>query len=47
VSEAVLVAERIMPGIAIGGCLVDNSVTLKFVVLVVSGDRLKQVKLEV
>ena len=46
-SEAVLVAERIVPGMAVGGCLVDNSVTLKFVILVVSGDRLKQVKLEI
>ncbi len=46
-SEAVLVAERIVPGMAIDGCLVDNSVTLNFVVLVVSGDQLKQVKLKV
>jgi hypothetical protein len=46
-SEAVLVAERVLPGMAVGGCLVDNSVTLNFVVLMVSGDRLKQVKLEV
>ena len=46
-SEAVLVAERVVPGMAVGGCLVDDSVTLNFVVLVVTGDRLKQVMLEV
>jgi uncharacterized membrane protein YkoI len=46
-SEAVLVAERVVPGMAVGGCLIDDSVTLHFVVLVVSGDRLKQVMLEV
>ncbi len=46
-SEAVLVAERVAPGMAVGGCLVDDSVTLNFVVLVVTGDRLKQVMLEV
>jgi hypothetical protein len=46
-SEAVLVAERMVPGMAIAGCLVDDSVTLSFVVLAVSGDRLKQVILEV
>lgn len=46
-SEAVLVAERVVPGVAVGGCLVDDTVKLNFVVLVVSGDRLKQVKLEV
>ena len=46
-SEAVLVAERVVPGMAVGGCLVDGFVTLNFVVLVVTGDRLKQVMLEV
>jgi hypothetical protein len=46
-SEAVLVAERVVPGMAVGGCLVDDSVTLNFIVLVVTGDRLKQVMLEV
>jgi hypothetical protein len=46
-SEAVLVAERVVPGIAVGGCLVDDSFTLNFIVLVVTGDRLKQVMLEV
>jgi hypothetical protein len=46
-SEAVLVAERIVPGMAIAGRLVDDSVTLNFVVLMVCGDRLKQVMLEV
>jgi hypothetical protein len=46
-SEAVLIAEIIVSGMAIAGCLVDDSVTLSFVVLVVSGDRLKQVILEV
>jgi len=46
-SEAVLVAERIVPGTAVGSCLVDDSVTLNFIVLLVTGDRLKQVMLEV
>jgi hypothetical protein len=46
-SEAVLVAERIVPGMAVGCCLVDDSVTLSFTVLVVTGGRLKQVMLEV
>jgi uncharacterized membrane protein YkoI len=46
-SEAVLVAESIVPGMAVGGCLIDDSVTLNFVVLVISGDRLKQVMLRV
>jgi hypothetical protein len=46
-SEAVLVAERIVPGTAVGSCLVDGSVTLNFIVLLVTGDRLKQVMLEV
>lgn len=46
-SEAVLVAERVVPGMAVGGGLVDDSVTLNFIVLVVTGDRLKQVMLEV
>jgi uncharacterized membrane protein YkoI len=46
-SEAVLVAERLVPGMAVGGCLVDDSVTLNFIVLVVAGDRLKQVMIEV
>jgi hypothetical protein len=46
-SEAVLVAERVVPGMAVGGCLVDESVKLNFIVLVVTGDRLKQVMLEV
>ena len=45
-SEAVFVAERVAPGMAVGGCLVDNFFTLNFVVLVVTGDRLKQVMLE-
>ena len=31
-SEAVLVAERVVPGMAVGGCLVDDSVTLNFIV---------------
>ena len=46
-SEAVLIAEIIVSGMAIAGCLADDCVTLSFVVLVVSGDRLKQVILEV
>jgi hypothetical protein len=46
-SKAVLVAERVVPGMAVGGCLVDDTVALNFVVLVVTGDRLKQVMLEV
>ena len=46
-SEAVLVAERVVPGMAVGGCLVDESVKLNFIILVVTGDRLKQVMLEV
>jgi hypothetical protein len=46
-SEAVLVAERVVPGMTVSGCLVDDSVTLNFIVLVVTGHRLKQVMLEV
>jgi Peptidase propeptide and YPEB domain len=46
-SEAVLVAEGVVPGMAVGGCVVDDSVTLNFVVLIVNGDRLKHVMLEV
>ena len=46
-SEAVQVAERVVPGMAVGGALINDSGTLHFVVLVDSGDRLKQVKLEV
>jgi uncharacterized membrane protein YkoI len=45
-SEAVLYAEKAVAGKAVGGCLVDEDGTPNFAVVVVSGNRLKQVMLE-
>jgi uncharacterized membrane protein YkoI len=45
-SEAVLFAEKAVAGKAIGGCLIDEDGTPNFAVVVVAGDRLKQVMLE-
>lgn len=45
-SDAVVVAERAAPGKAISGGLMSKRGRLNFVVVVVSGDQLKQVELE-
>jgi len=45
-SQAVLFAEKAVAGRAVGGCLIDEDGAPRFAIVVVSGNRLKQVVLE-